>query len=138
MSAVVNKADKQTSHSTKSVFMRAEHGDGIVIRDTLQLDPEVEIPADFTVIERELTYFGPRLRVESINRAEQYLLTAPGPNSEAQLWENKKKGWERSGEVILDFADELPQYDICHYCNEPISTIEHRRRSVIGTCGRTL
>lgn len=124
----------ETRHSTKLVFMRAEHEDAIRITDEISNYGKDLIPKKFTVVKRDLTYFGPKLRLEAISEADQYLLTIPGPNSEAILWCQSESGWKMIAQVSVDFADSYPQYDICLHCNEPLSTVEHRRRSVIGAC----
>ncbi|WP_152422238.1 hypothetical protein [Natrialba asiatica] len=124
----------ETKHPTKRVFMRAEHNDTLEICDVINTIRDGHIPDTATVVQRDLTYYGPKIRIEAHSNHEQYLLTAPGPNKEAMFWQYTEAGWEESAEVCLDFYGEIPQYDICPHCNEPISTVAHRRRSVTGTC----
>jgi len=127
----------ETEHSTKRVFIRAEQEDIISITEILSRYNKSHVPKSFTVIKRELTYFGPKLRVEDYSGKEQFLLTIPGPKSEAVLWYQSDSEWETIAQVSLDFDDSYPQYDICLHCNEPLSTVEHRRRSVIGACSNS-
>lgn len=124
----------ETTHSTKQVFMRAEHKDIISISDVLSNQNDEPLPGTYSVISRDLTYHGPSIRIEDIDTNEQFKLTAPGPKSEAIFWRFTENGWRQTAEVCLEFHDSLPQYDICLYCNEPIASVEHRRRSVIGAC----
>lgn len=121
-----------TNHATKRVFMRAEHQDALKTTEIVKEFRESDIPDVATVVQRVMTYYGPRLRIEADN--EQYLITAPGPDAQAFLWEQSDSGWEKVAEVCLDFSGSLPQYDICPNCGEPLSTLAHRRRSAIGTC----
>lgn len=114
--------------------MRAEHGDFIEITHVDENMEGEDIPSIFKVIQRDVTYFGPKLRVGSGSEKNQYILTAPGPESQAKLWQTCKKGWKEMGEVSLDFKGEPPKYDVCLHCNEPISNTEHRRLSLIGAC----
>jgi len=124
----------ETKHSTKRVFMRAEQGDIIRVKDISSDQNEVDFPNDFTVVKRDLTYFGPKLRLEPHSNDDQYRMTIPGPNSEAVLWCQSDFEWINIARVSVDFAGSYPQYDICLHCNEPLSTVEHRRRSIIGVC----
>lgn len=124
----------ETEHSTKRVFMRAEQDDTIRIKNILSEQTKQDIPSVFTVVKRDLTYFGPKLRLEPHSDNDQYRMTVPGPKSEAVLWSQSDFEWVAIARVSVDFADSYPQYDICLHCNEPLSTVEHRRRSVLGVC----
>jgi len=124
----------ETDHSTKRVFMRAEHGDTIQITNVLSSKDEPSIPSEFTVVKRDLTYFGPKLRIDPHTDDDQYRMTIPGPDSEAVLWYQSNFEWREMATVSVDFSGSYPQYDICSHCNEPLSTVEHRRRSVLGVC----
>ena len=123
-----------TSYSTKCVLMRAEHKDEIKILGESVSARKSNIPDEALVVKRSLTYYGPKLRIESVDTCEQYLLTVPGPDSEAMLWELRDTGWEKLAEVSLEFGDHIPNYDFCLHCNEPLSTVAHRRRAAIGDC----
>ena len=127
-----NGSGPVTNHATKRVFMRAEHQDDLKITEKVRGFQEANIPDAATVVQRVMTYYGPRLRIEADD--EQFLVTAPGPDAQAFLWEQGDSGWEKVAEVCLDFSGSLPQYDICPDCGEPLSTLAHRRRSAIGTC----
>lgn len=132
--AIANRdlSNGETSHSTKRVFMRAEQGDEVVILTNRDIEYD-ELPEHAEVIRRDITYYGPKLRVEANGR--QYILTAPGPTAEAMLWrQTQSADWKPAQEVKLDFGDSLPKYDICQHCNEPLDTMAHRRRSIIGAC----
>lgn len=123
---------EETTYSTKSVFMRAEYDDELKITEVISKSTKKEIPKVAKVVSRDLTYYGPRIRIQ--DEGEQFVLTISGPESEAIFWTMTEDGWDKTAEVCIDFADSLPQYDICLQCNEPISTIQHRRRSISGTC----
>lgn len=124
----------ETTHLTKRVFMRAEHDDVIEFSDTIAKYCNKNVPDVATVVKRDLTYYGPRLRIEADGDGEQYLLTAPGPETQAILWSQTGREWKKIAEVCINFDGSPPQYDICLYCNEPLSSSAHRRRSVIGAC----
>ena len=126
----------EITYSTKRVFMRAEHKDKIRIHCVSTLTPKEDPPGTAMIVKRDLTYYGPKLRIESLDDGSQYLLTVPGPETEAILWYRTEAGWQEMAEVSLDFEGAVPQYDICLHCNEPLSTVAHRRRSAIGTCGK--
>lgn len=111
---------RETSYESKKVMMRAEHSDEI----------QIEGLGTCTVIQRSPTYYGPKLRIEPVASDEQYFLHAPGPNSELQL--SDVDGTELR--TVTAKLESTKQYDICAHCNEPLDTIEHRRRSFIGTC----
>lgn len=128
--------DTETTHSTKRVFMRAEHNDEIELHEISLLSTEGSIPKNAIIVKRNLTYYGPKLRIESLADSKQYLLTIPGPESEAILWELVESGWVQMAEVTLEFGESLPQYDMCLHCNEPLSTVSHRRRAAVGGCTR--
>lgn len=113
-------SEHETSHASKKVMMRAEHGDEI----------DVETLGVCEVVQRVHTYFGPKLRIEALEGDSQYLLHAPGPRTELQLSAT-------SGDPLRTVGAELvgtKQYDICLECGEPLKTVEHRRRSFIGAC----
>jgi len=129
-----SEKSRETDHPTKRVFMRAERDDVLHISDVCSKFSDLTIPDALTVVKRDLTYYGPKLRLSSCSASEQYRLTIPGPESQAILWQYSSSGWKSIAEVCLEFSDSYPQYDICLHCNEPISTVEHRRRSVIGAC----
>jgi hypothetical protein len=124
----------ETSYPTKRVFMRAEHKDEIELHNASPSAQKKDIPEGAIVVKRNLTYYGPKLRIESLNDGEQYCLTVPGPDSEAILWELADTGWRRMAEVSLEFSGSVPKYDFCLYCNEPLSTVAHRRRAAVGAC----
>ena len=126
----------ETTYLTKRVLMRAEHKDELEMHEASASDYNGNIPERVVVVKRDQTYYGPRLRVEPLDADEQYILTIPGPKSEAILWHLTDAGWKEMVEVSLDFGESIPQYDICLYCNEPLSTVAHRRRAAVGACQR--
>jgi hypothetical protein len=128
------ESHEETTYQTKRVFMRAEQNDRIETTEVVDNFQGKPVPETFTVVQRVMTYFGPRLRVEADTDAKQYLLTAPSPETQALFWRQIQSDWAKAAEVCLDFSDSLPQYDICLHCNEPLSTVEHRRRAAIGVC----
>lgn len=126
--------DTETSYPTERVLMRAEHKDEIKLHNASLSARKKNIPEEVIVVKRNLTYYGPKLRVESLDDGEQYFLTVPGPDSEAMLWELVDTGRQRMAEVSLEFSGSVPKYDFCLHCNEPLSTVAHRRRAAVGGC----
>jgi hypothetical protein len=126
-----------TNYESRKVILRSEHGDTISLGQIEQQFIEREIPSEFTVVKRTETYFGPELMLEANRR--NYLLTAPGPDTQLLLWgENVddrayREGWYRLAEVSAEI-DETPQYDICDQCGHPIRSQQHQRLSTLGRC----
>jgi hypothetical protein len=107
-------------------MLRAERGDTI------------EISGDkYEVFQRTDPYFGPKLKLRGPNG--DAMLTCPAPDTQLMLWEavvdadGFRMGWERVGETTAELVD-TKQYDICEKCGEPLKTVEHRRRAIIGAC----
>lgn len=130
-----NAEPQETTTATKRVFLRASLNDPIEVVKIHENITDSAVPDCFEVVQRQLTYFGPKLWVETPD-GEQYHLTAPGPNSEALLWE--RDGMERvqAAELTVEFGDDLPDAKICLQCNEEIRTSQHRTESFLGTCDR--
>ena len=126
----------ETSYSTKRVLMRAEHKDEILLYGASTSSRTKDIPKNVIVVKRDLTYYGPKLRIESLDDGEQYFLTVPGPETEAMLWELVDTGWQKMAKVSLEFGESVPKYDFCLHCNEPLSTVAHRRRAAVGACAK--
>lgn len=131
--------DPLTDYDSKMVALRAERHDEIQITEVeSELRPGAEYPETFTVAQRTETYYGPKLLLDS--GAENYLLTAPGPDSQLLLWEAERgadgfrKGWCKLAEIRVEFGESLPQYDLCPYCSEPLKTLEHERMAGFGEC----
>lgn len=124
----------QTSVETRRVFLRAETGDEIKIVKIRDRIDEYEIPDTLRVVQRQETYFGPKLRVEDQASSEQFELTAPAQDVEGMMWRIEDMEWVRTGEVVVEFSGDLPQYDICLRCGDPIKTAEHETASFLGTC----
>lgn len=122
----------KTNPETKRVLVRAERNDELKITAVVSNLEDINVPNSVKVVQRIMTYYGPKLRVEADD--EQYLVTAPGPNTQALLWRQKDSAWHKAAEVRLDFTGSLPEYDICPDCGEPLSTIAHERRAAIGAC----
>lgn len=91
------------------MFLRAQTGDPIHIREIKTTFQENEIPDVVSVIHRQQTYLGPKLRVEADKGDEQWKLTPPGPNSEAIIWKIQDMEWIQVAEVMLEMGDDLPQ-----------------------------
>jgi len=124
--------DNRTTTDTKRVFLRANKGDEIKIVDIKQRFENKDIPESFKIVQRQETYYGPKIRVEG--PSEQWFLSSPARDLEGILWHIEEMDWVRTAEVELDFTGELPQYDICSYCGEPIKTTEHETAAYLGTC----
>ncbi|QIO25021.1 hypothetical protein [Haloarcula sp. JP-L23] len=128
-----------TEYDSKITMLRAERHDEITIdRVVTVVDSAHEIPDSLRVQQRNSTYFGPKLKLT--NGVSDYMLTAPGPDSDLLLWSTKtdndgfRDGWQKLAEVTTSFADQQPQYDLCPYCGDPLKTLEHERRAGVGQC----
>lgn len=131
--------DPVTDYDSKMVALRAERHDEIkIVEIESRYRPGGHVPDSFTVAQRTATYYGPKLVLDS--GATNYLLTVPGPDCQLLLWEGDtstdgfRKGWTRLAEVRAEFGAELPQYDLCPYCGEPLKTLEHERMAGFGDC----
>ena len=128
-----------TENRSKSVMIKAGLNDRLRVENVINhFKTETDVPRELTVIRRSNTYFGPKLELESAD--ESYLITAPGPNTQLLLWEGVTSdgqfisSWDQLAEVEVDFMGDLPQYDICMDCGEPIKSVEHERLAAFGTC----
>lgn len=126
-------------------MLTAERKDHIQITDTIQrYDDGVEVPDEVSVVKRTDTYFGPSLLVHVTIDGDDmnYLLTAPGPDSQLHLWvgemndKGMRNGWYKVAEVTASLAPEQPPYEKCEQCGELIRTIQHERMSVLEMCKR--
>lgn len=131
-----------TDYDSKSVILRAERHDRIRVENTVaNISPGQSIPDDLTVVKRTSTYFGPKLVMESAG--SNYLLTAPGPDSQLVLWHTSegpdgfRNEWAKLAEVTVAFEEDQPQYDLCPVCGEPMKTLEHEREAAFGSCPNT-
>lgn len=122
---------QDTSYESKSVMIKAQRGDTVAVNGF----------GEFKVVRRADTYCGPCLTLSPSESNSEFnlQLTAPGPQSELQLWfpDRDKPGW-RSGwncgpEVSAELVDS-DQYDICTDCGEPIADVEHERAAAFGVC----
>lgn len=84
----------------------------------------------YTVIRRDETYYGPKLRLEPRHGEEQRLLHAPGPDEELQLSSSIGAPLSR----VYAALESVKQYDICPRCGEPVKTAWHCRMMLLGTC----
>lgn len=128
-----------TDYHSKLVMLRAERKDMVKICDVItRLQDDISIPSEATVVKRTTPYFGPKLVLTADN--QNYLLTAPGPDTQLLLWsgnvlENGNRyGWQKLAEVTAQFIDDRPQYDLCPECGEPMQTVEHQRKAAVGRC----
>lgn len=128
-----------TEYDSKMVMLRAERHDKIQIVDVVtRLQQREDIPSEATVVKRTTPYFGPKLTLSA--NEQNYLLTAPGPDTQLLLWTGNyldngdRYGWEKLAEVTAQFADDQPQYDLCPECGQPMQTIEHQRKASVGRC----
>jgi hypothetical protein len=131
--------DPETTFDSKKVALRAERHDELRITEVIdRYQPDGNIPDSFLVAERTQTYYGPKLVLEA--GSENYLVTVPGPESQLLLWRSEpgangfQKGWSKLAEVGMEFGEELPQYDLCPYCGDPLKTLEHERMAGFGGC----
>lgn len=128
-----------TEHQSKLVMLRAERHDRIAI-DSVEsrLQSGQSLPDELTVVRRTDAYFGPKLLLD--DGVKNYLLTAPGPDTQLLLWggefadDGLRRGWQKLAEVTATLRDEQPQYDRCPMCGEPLKTLEHEREAAFGMC----
>lgn len=126
-----------TDYDSRKVMLRAERRDKIKLVGLEERYIDGQVPKSFNVVERTDTYFGPELFLEADGR--NYLLTAPGPDTQLLLWSeivnerDYRESWSRLAEVRAKI-DDMPQYDVCDQCGYPIRSKEHERLSAIGRC----
>ncbi len=126
-----------TGYSSRKVMLRSERRDQISIDSIEQRFSDAEIPDCLTVVERTNTYFGPELLLAEGD--QNYLLTAPGPDTHLLLWREIvndrgfRQQWSRIAEVQAIIDDTTP-YEVCDQCGYPIRTEEHERLSTLGRC----
>lgn len=130
----ITERNTETTYDTVRVFLRAEHGDPLRVKELVAGNSDAVPAGPFTVVRRDQTYHGPKIWIESDTTGDQAFLTCPGPDSEAYLWRQTDKDWTKVAEVAMDFDGDPPQYDLCPHCNEPLSTTDHIRLSAIGAC----
>jgi len=114
-----------TDCQSKTVMLRGERHDTIHIHGL----------GDVNVVRRTQPYFGPKLLLHDEERNQNWLLTAPGPHSDLQLWQPRtgdegRVGWEKF-ETVTARIESVDQYRICE-CGEPIKTLEHERKAAMG------
>ena len=129
-----------TDSNSKAVMLRGEYDDVVHIEKVISSAAStVTVPSEFTILQRQQTYYGPEL--ELTDNDCRWLLTAPAPDTQLLLWQAIEtstgyiEGWERVAEVKASLK-EPGQYDICPQCGNPIKTIEHEREAAIGICQR--
>ena len=133
-----------TDSDSKTVMLAAERGDTIRIREAKTSVEHLELPDELEVIQRTEPYYGPKLFTHASVDGEDrnYLLTAPGPNSQLCLWkeemssDGKRIGWVEAAEITVSLAAEQPPYERCDECGEIIRSIEHERAALSGQCSR--
>jgi hypothetical protein len=128
-----------TDHDSKTVMLRAERHDEISVTEVIdRIRQGGDIPSTTTVVRRTNPYFGPKLLLHA--ETTNYLLTAPGPNTQLLLWgpqrtnSGNRKGWSTIAEVTATLVDDQSQYDLCSECGDPIQTLEHERRAAVNRC----
>lgn len=128
-----------TEYESKTVMLRAERHDEISVSHIVtHLSHSRDVPNEITVVQRTTTYFGPKIVTES--GGQNYLLTAPGPDTQLLLWAESRgsdgfrKGWEKLAEVTVEFSEDQPKYDLCPICGDPLKTLEHEREAAFGSC----
>ena len=128
-----------TDSPSKQVMLHAERKDPVAISEVITGTNDTTIPIALTVIERRETYFGPELLLMR-DDGPNYKLTAPGPDYYLLVWKAQTDdegfchGWKQIAEVKAEFGDDLPSYDICPECDQPIKSIQHERASLFGQC----
>lgn len=131
--------DETTDYHSRLVMLRAERHDKLKITSVKsRFRVPGEVPDTVKVVQRTDPYFGPKLALRT--DGSEYQLTAPGPDSELLLWSRRedchgqKGAWEKLAEVTARFVEDLPSYEYCPQCDEPIKTLKHELQAEIGCC----
>lgn len=112
-------------YGSKTVMIRAERG------DTLEIEGD-----EYSVVRRDMTYFGPKLTLYREDVERNFLLFSPGPHRQLYLCDSivdddgYRRGWKHPQEVTAELTD-TKQYRICA-CGEPLKSTEHRRMAFLG------
>lgn len=129
------------SYLSKLVILRGERHDDIVITNVIrEWHKDADIPERATIVQRSNPYYGPKIVLWADER--NYLLTTPGPETQLLLWAsnitegNQRTGWEKLAEVTARLADNLPPYEFCPQCSEPLKTLKHEKQAELGCCPR--
>lgn len=137
--------ESRERYDSGTVMIAAEREDKIVITSVIEKQTRnFRLPEKVSVVRREEKYYGPELLLHAEIEGQDcnFLLTAPAPDSDLQLWvaetseDNKRESWQRAAIVQASLASEQPPYERCDQCGELIRSIEHERRSVTGRCTR--
>jgi hypothetical protein len=125
-----------TEYDSKMAMLRAERSDEIVVEAV----GDADVPDEpLTVARRTDPYFGPKLLLDDAQNEQNWMLTAPGPESQLHLWppdhaeDGLRRGFCDPIEVTAELTD-TKQYSICERCGEPIKTMEHEREAAFGLC----
>lgn len=135
--SILTDSSPTTDHSSRKAMLRAERQDEIEITEVERQFESRNLPVSYQVVQRNQTYFGPELLLAS--NQENFLLTAPGPDTQLLLWSERvndnefRTNWARTAEVRVEIS-ETNQYDICDQCGYPIRSDEHERLSLLGRC----
>jgi len=129
-----------TKPESKRVMLTAERRDEIAVETVINtFQNGVEIPEKVSVRQRTNTYYGPKLLTIDGSGIE-YLLTAPGPDSQLILWRENINGtgnrgsWARLAEIQATLTNNSSPYHLCHQCNQPLKSADHERLVAIGQC----
>jgi hypothetical protein len=133
---------QSTSRPSKLVMIRGERHDEIIFTQVIdQIDGSRSIPDSAAIVKRSNPYFGPKILLHC--DGENYLLTAPGPESELLLWypefdeKGNRCGWGKLAEIKARLSDNLPSYDFCPECGDPLRTLKHEQQAEVGCCPNT-
>jgi NADH pyrophosphatase NudC (nudix superfamily) len=133
-------AFNKTDPESKEVMLRAERADCILIKETKSLLADRDVPEKATVVQRNDTYFGPKLMLDTEIPSQAFHLTAPGPTSNLLLWDatvseaGYRGDWMKLAKVSVEFASDQTRYRICPHCGDPLKTIEHERQAANRSC----
>lgn len=132
--------EPNTEFDCKSVMLRAERGDTVVVDDVREeFCSRTRIPSELRVVRRSNTFYGPKLEAKGTD--SNWMITSPGPDAQILLWKAVSdddfiQGWEQVAEVVLSFSEGNGGYDMCPVCNEPLRTLEHERLAAVGKCSK--
>ncbi|MFC7196147.1 hypothetical protein ACFQL4_18405 [Halosimplex aquaticum] len=97
--------EPKTDSDSKTVLIAGERNDRVEITNIVsQIDSETTIPSELSILRRSQRYYGPELLLHSkIDGADRnFLLTAPGPTDQLQLWlHNRPMGPDARGGRLL-------------------------------------
>lgn len=129
-----------TDTQSKSLMLSGERHDSVeLVTVVTKFSDQGVVPEQFSIKQRVDTYFGPKLLLAS-DGGQEYLLTAPGPDTHLCLWGEKtnergyRESWVKLAEVKATLSDSQKSYHICPQCSEPLKSAGHEQMAAMGQC----